>query len=202
MTRASLCVTLAALCVIAPARADDAEAKKLAEQACWMCHEPRMLEQQRLTKAQWDKTLAKMGKWGPALQDGQEAQLSSYLSGPTGPAAVASASTTPPATITVAEIEARYAPQPGADRGDPKHGGEVYAKACAMCHGPDAKGALAPSLIGRAVITRPKDWAEVIKKGRRRMPSMDVAVNATDITDMLAWVRKTSREQVQPALPK
>ncbi len=46
---------------------------------CVVCHSTDYVTQQRLTAAQWDKTIAKMQKWGAVLQDDEKAQLATFL---------------------------------------------------------------------------------------------------------------------------
>lgn len=46
---------------------------------CTICHDERYLAQQRLTKAQWEKTVAKMKGFGSPISDEEIAQISAYL---------------------------------------------------------------------------------------------------------------------------
>jgi len=46
---------------------------------CQICHTLEYVTQQRLSDAQWDKTLTKMQKWGSPLTDGERASLVPYL---------------------------------------------------------------------------------------------------------------------------
>lgn len=163
-----------------------------------MCHSKEMMSQQRLVRAQWDKTVTKMEKWGPPLQEDEAAQLAAFLAGPASPAA----SPAPQAMMTVAELQARLAPEAGAERGNAANGAPLFVKDCAPCHGNDARGHLAPSLIGRPVLSRPAEWTAVIRKGRRRMPAYDDRLSAAEILDILAWVRRTSRETVEARASK
>lgn len=195
MTRARQTMAAGVMLLAAlPARADWKDARQTAVQACQMCHAAGMLAQQRLVRAQWDKTVAKMAKWGPELEEGEPEDLSSYLSGPHSPAA----SPQRPVLLTKAELMARLAPERHADRGHPEAGAAVYAKDCAVCHGKDARGLKAPALIGRPVLARPSEWAKVIRDGRRRMPAYDDRLSSEQIQDMLVWVRRASREAVEP----
>jgi mono/diheme cytochrome c family protein len=197
-----LALALSASMVMTHAYAeDDAEARVVSEQACQMCHSVEMISQQRLTRAQWDKTVAKMAKWGPALGPGEDRQIADFLSGPKGPPASPSPAP-PPRMTTLAAVEATLAPEGDAEKGDADKGAERFAKICATCHGKDARGDKAPSLVGRPVLSRPADWQAAIDKGRRRMPGFQNVVSAGDATDMLAWVRKISRESVMPPVPK
>lgn len=46
---------------------------------CAICHSTQYLTQQRLTEAQWTKTLQKMKKWGAPVEDAELAHLAKYL---------------------------------------------------------------------------------------------------------------------------
>lgn len=179
-----------------PAFADWKDAKQLAELACVMCHAAEMPAQQRLTRPQWDKTLAKMAKWGPELQEGEPEALAEFFAGPHSPAA----SPLPAATSTIAEVMARLAPEADLDRGNADAGAAAFAKDCAACHGTDARGKLAPSLIGRPVLARLTDFARTVHAGRRRMPSFEDRLAPETIRDIFVWVRKVSREADEPKL--
>ena len=47
--------------------------------ACFICHDDHMMQQQHLTRAQWDKEVTKMTGWGAPLQDEQRNSLLDYL---------------------------------------------------------------------------------------------------------------------------
>jgi hypothetical protein len=60
--------------------------------ACGTCHEPRILVQQRLSKAAWTKEMDKMIKWGAEVDPKDRDALIDYFSanfGPDQPAYVA-----------------------------------------------------------------------------------------------------------------
>lgn len=170
----------------------DRDARRLLEQACLMCHSEEMVAQQRLTRAQWDKVLAKMEKWGPPFQEGELPMLAAYLARTRGPDAPAPA----PASMSVSTVDGLLRPeQVAADAPAAVARGELlYKLNCASCHGDDARGKLAQSLIGRPVITRPADWHAVLKTGRRRMPEGGT-LSERDRADVLAWVRTVSRRE-------
>jgi hypothetical protein len=46
---------------------------------CAICHSTQYLTSQRLTPAQWEKTLKKMRGWGAPLDDAEQARLQAYL---------------------------------------------------------------------------------------------------------------------------
>lgn len=187
--RAGLVVVAALALVAGAARGeDDKETRRLLEHACFMCHSEELVAQQRLTRAQWDKTIAKMEKWGPPLAEGQPATLAAYLSAHYG------AETTKPAAVYsgVEPFESRIAPE-ASRPGSAEKGAKAYASFCAACHGKDARGHLAPALAGRPVLSRPSEFIEVTRVGRRRMPGMDFLAEK-ELLDILAWVRTVSGE--------
>ena len=49
--------------------------------ACTLCHDARIIVQQRLTKEQWAKEVDKMVKWGALLNSSERDGLVDYLSG-------------------------------------------------------------------------------------------------------------------------
>jgi hypothetical protein len=52
----------------------------LARAKCQICHTTEYITQQRLTPAQWEKTIAKMKKWGAPLTDDEERAMVAYFS--------------------------------------------------------------------------------------------------------------------------
>jgi hypothetical protein len=52
---------------------------ELARAKCQICHTTEYITQQRLTPAQWEKTIAKMKKWGTPLTDDEERALVAYF---------------------------------------------------------------------------------------------------------------------------
>jgi len=55
-------------------------AKAKAELACLVCHEARIIVQQRLDKTAWTKEVDKMTKWGAEVDPTDRADLIDYLS--------------------------------------------------------------------------------------------------------------------------
>jgi len=51
----------------------------VAASRCAICHTTQYLTQQRLTEAQWTKTIEKMKKWGAPIDDAESAALARYL---------------------------------------------------------------------------------------------------------------------------
>jgi cytochrome c-type biogenesis protein CcmH/NrfF len=46
---------------------------------CVFCHNPEIIQSQRLTPAQWQKEVAKMTRWGAPLLPAEQAQVADYL---------------------------------------------------------------------------------------------------------------------------
>ena len=46
---------------------------------CLTCHEADLIEQQRLTRAGWDREIAKMERWGAALSTLEREELLTHL---------------------------------------------------------------------------------------------------------------------------
>lgn len=59
---------------------DGTPAAALLRTRCGVCHTADYVTQQRLTAAQWDKTLAKMEKWGATLSAEERGQFAALLS--------------------------------------------------------------------------------------------------------------------------
>jgi mono/diheme cytochrome c family protein len=60
------------------------------ESRCAICHTTQYISQQRLTAAQWEKTVKKMKAWGAPIDDAEVASLSAYFAthySPTTPTA-------------------------------------------------------------------------------------------------------------------
>jgi DMSO/TMAO reductase YedYZ molybdopterin-dependent catalytic subunit len=49
------------------------------KQACFTCHDEHMMQQQHLTRAQWDREVTKMTGWGAQVKDDQRSALLDFL---------------------------------------------------------------------------------------------------------------------------
>ncbi len=58
----------------------DEPARAVVQGKCLLCHSADYVTQQRLTPAQWQKTVEKMRKFGAPLTDDEVKQVSEYLS--------------------------------------------------------------------------------------------------------------------------
>jgi mono/diheme cytochrome c family protein len=73
---------------------------------------------------------------------------------------------------------------------DSTRGASLYATHCGTCHGAEARGGdLGTCLVEKPVLLRPADYAEVVRKGRRRMPGFAAALKPEQEADILAWLR-------------
>ena len=68
-----------------PPSGGDPEAAELLSR-CFGCHDRRLIESQRLTRAGWTRELDKMIGWGANLTEAERDKLAVYLSGTFGPA--------------------------------------------------------------------------------------------------------------------
>ncbi len=165
-----------------------AQARLLSRDSCLMCHSGEMLDQQRLTAAQWAGTVKKMQGWGAPLEADDAPLLAGFLAAHSG----LDAGSYAPVEISPAQALAALAPQAdGAFAGgDPARGRTVYAASCASCHGPDARGALTGiNLVDRPILYRAQEFAEVVRKGRNRMPQANAVVVDADIAAVIAFLR-------------
>jgi mono/diheme cytochrome c family protein len=165
----------------------EAHAKQLVRDSCLACHSNEMMEQQRLTPAQWTANVKKMQGWGAPMEGDEPQLLTAYLSQryhvDAGPFELAAAD---PAHVAAAIAPTPDGPFAG---GDAKRGLAVYTSSCASCHGPDARGAaVGTNLVDRPVLYRAAEFAEVVKKGRNRMPETP-NVRDADIASLLAYLR-------------
>jgi hypothetical protein len=63
----------------------DTRGKAEIEHACYTCHSPDLLAQQRLTPKQWTATVEKMMRWGAELKESDKQVVIDYLSRHFGP---------------------------------------------------------------------------------------------------------------------
>ena len=154
---------------------------------CLACHTHEMLDQQRLTPAQWAANVKKMQGWGAPLEPGELELVTSYLSEKYGPSA---------GTYGIPEVDSKVAaasmaPTPDADwgNGEVAKGETLYKASCLSCHGADGKGErLGVNVVDRPVLYRAADFAQMVIKGRNRMPET-TGVQKADIAALLAYLR-------------
>jgi cytochrome c5 len=170
----------------APASAPAAfDAKKIVENGCLSCHREDMLQQQRLTKAQWEKTVTKMAGWGANIEEADKPAIVAYLAEHYGPEA---GPFTPPNAEAAATL-ALLDPLDDGDyaNGDAAKGKATYTDKCSGCHGPDGLGHIGVRLVDRPFLYRAKDVAELVRRGKGKMPP--AVVETRDLADILAHLR-------------
>jgi mono/diheme cytochrome c family protein len=200
--RTSLCLLGGALWItVAPAAgasrlsADEiSEAESLIAQNCAMCHSVDLIKAQRLNAEQWQATTAKMAKWGTPLQADEAALIGSYL------AQVQAHDRPEEVMVTVAESVSALNSIPSETHavGVRERGAELFSKACAACHGPNAEGKIGPALRDRPVLGRFADWQQIITTGRHKMPAFNKTFNTQQLADMQEWVRSVSGPALSP----
>jgi mono/diheme cytochrome c family protein len=182
----------------APSAAVTKAARAVITDSCVACHDHQMLEQQRMTVAQWTAELDKMQKWGAPMEPAQKAALLAFASAHFSP----SAGLHRAPALSAAEVEAQLAPTDDGPLagGDAAAGATFFAQACAGCHGHDATGsALGVNLVDRPGLYRAAEFAAVVRDGRGRMP----ALPATDaqIAGLLAHLRRLPVEPAENPSP-
>jgi len=168
-----------------PPGAASIDGRALVTNACLSCHTTDMLEQQRLTEAQWSKVVTKMVGWGANLEPAEVAPLASYLAATYG----SDAGAYDPAPVNAAEALAAMTPEEDGPLagGDSGRGRSLYADRCAGCHGMDARGHIGVLLVERPLLYRAADFARVVRRGRGKMPPQ--ALTDAEVADTLAHLR-------------
>jgi ubiquinol-cytochrome c reductase cytochrome c subunit len=163
--------------------------RRAMEENCQICHSADLITASRLTAKQWTTEVEKMVGWGSPLPKEQQDPLIDYLS-------TTYSDTTPPAPLSrmnLADALATIRPESRTSdlpSGDPARGAPLYVSQCANCHGPDARGAdLGPNLVAIPALLRPSDYAEVVRKGRHRMPGFGASLKPQEEANILAWLR-------------
>jgi mono/diheme cytochrome c family protein len=169
-----------------PATLSQDEGRALMRSACLSCHSEEMLAQQRLTHAQWTKTVTKMAGWGANLEPKDTAGLTAWLAASYGP----EAGPYEAAPIDVAAAQAELAPLPDGPfaNGDAERGRALYTDRCSGCHGPEARGHIGVLLVDRPFLYRASEVADVVRRGRGKMTP--IAMTDPELADVLAHLRR------------
>ncbi len=166
------------------------EGAQYVEALCTRCHGADLIHQQRLGEQKWRATVEKMISWGALVEDGAKETLIAYLSENYGPAA---------GSFERQRIEpeaAQAAVAPLSDGsfggGDATRGEQRFARDCAACHGPEARGQLGVNLVDRYLLYRAPEFATILREGKRQlMPGRPLA--DPEVADLLAYLRTLSR---------
>jgi mono/diheme cytochrome c family protein len=161
------------------------DGEKLVRDACLSCHTEHMLAQQRLTPAQWQKTVGKMVIWGANLDPKEIDPVVAYLVSTSGPNAGPYVADTVPAGDALTEIAAL--PDDPFPPGDIERGKRLFVDKCSACHGSDARGALGVALVDKPLLYRAVEFSRTVRRGRGKMIAIPLSDAA--IGDVLAYLR-------------
>lgn len=162
------------------------EGTELFETACTSCHTNGFVEGSRISEKGWNGEVAKMRKWGALVDEEQAAPFAAWLARKFPAAEAAPEAPTMSAASALATIRAH--PDRG-PRGDAERGKEVFARACASCHGAGALGTGGgPSLLENPVLRQGDRVALLVRKGQGRMPGFN-DLKAEDVANLLAFLR-------------
>lgn len=166
---------------------------------CLSCHGEEMIEQQRLTPAQWKAEIEKMVSWGAALPADQHSRVIDYLSRSFGLDA-------PRPLVRIVDGDGleglRLSPEkppphllPGTSA---ERGADLYTRNCANCHGSRGEGnELGPRLANQPILLHPAEFVEVTSRGRRRMPASSGVLNVEQCHDILSWLIRQTLTELQ-----
>lgn len=156
---------------------------------CLMCHSEEMTTRSRLTEKQWATEIDKMIGWGAPVPADLKGPLLEFLvsaySDPGSSPVAAPERISPRAALDLVSPDG---PLPRV--GDVAQGASLYKAHCATCHGPEARGGdLGTALVEKTVLLRPSEYSGIVRKGLRRMPGFEAALNPERESDILAWLR-------------
>jgi mono/diheme cytochrome c family protein len=137
-------------------------------QSCQACHSLKLVEQQRLSEAQWVAVLKKMNVFGASITESAVQPMAAQLAARHGPQAKLPALARVDAAAAVASL---LPLAEGAFASDDAKGGEaLYLTRCLACHGADARGATGVNLVDRVLLQRAPEFAAHVRTGRGLMP--------------------------------
>ncbi len=161
------------------AAASLADGRVVLEMKCLTCHARQLIEAQRLTTGQWEKTVEKMAKvFKVQLSEPETKALLAYVSR----YSVTSSTVSPAATRYEAEA-LRFAST--AKSGNAQHGASLFKQHCAVCHGAEAQGDQGPRLKSRTVPDL--DFRAAVAGGRGIMPPFKTLA-AKELDDLQAFL--------------
>lgn len=171
----------------APAPPATSPGLEIVRNDCLTCHSEDLLRQQRLTRAQWAKTIEKMHTWGAPTEPENVETLTAYLASTYG----LDAAPFVPQTLGTDEAAALFGPpSDGAlAGGDRERGLALYGDQCSACHEEGGRGGPdGVALAGRRILDLPADFLSVLRTGRGRMPDYSGMTDA-EAADLLAYLR-------------
>lgn len=155
-------------------------------QSCQACHSLRLVDQQRLTTAQWTATLKKMKGFGATVPEELVEPLAGQLAARRGPT---SELPTPVRMDAAAAAQSFAVLDDGVFAGQDPHAGQVlFQTRCLPCHGAEARGGLGVNLVDRLMLQRAPDFAAYVRKGRGMMPPQ-ADLSDSQLGQLLAYLR-------------
>lgn len=76
-----------------------------------------------------------------------------------------------------------------AQRGQDRHGEELYNASCLVCHGPGATGGIGPRLAGNSILADQQAFQKVLAEGRHMMPPLKDLLTGQQLTAIHAWLK-------------
>jgi mono/diheme cytochrome c family protein len=77
-------------------------------------------------------------------------------------------------------------------------GARLFDRHCSSCHGKDGQGAeLGPNLVEKPVLLDTREFIEVVREGRNRMPSSRLLIAPDQELHILAWLKTRVYKQAE-----
>lgn len=133
----------------------DAPAAETVRARCLSCHEADLITQQRLSRAGWDREVAKMERWGATVPPAERQPLVDYLAAGFGP---------------------RRLPAGSEGTGARSDGEAILQRACLGCHERDLIESQRLSTAGwTRELEKMMRWGAVLSDGEKRVLADDLA---------------------------
>ena len=155
---------------------------------CNVCHSSEMIEQQRLTLAQWQAEVQKMIGWGATLPKEYSGLMAEHLSKLYPPGHKANIELLEPekaltesAQTDQSQVDSKSATNPQV--------AELFRNQCSNCHGTSGEGnEIGPRLTGRPILAFSQRFSEHIEQGKGRMPAFQKTIPSADTQALRRWL--------------
>lgn len=164
----------------------DEEASQLYATACTSCHTAGFVEGSRISEKGWNAEIAKMRKWGALVDEDRAPAFAAWLA-----RRYPAAEVEPPAPVMSAAAAAASVAGDSSERsqGDRARGRQLYAQACASCHGAAALGSGGgPALVENPALHQRDRFTRLVRGGQGRMPGFE-DLKAEDVAGLIAFLR-------------
>ena len=160
--------------------------------SCLICHSDGVIASPRMTEAQWKAEVEKMIGWGAPVQPSEKDELTAFLID----RFVTHARPSPPETLSPDQAALADRPEPDASA-EPGPGADL-ARGAVPVQGPVRElprrrwpgGLIGNNLVEKPILVRPREFREVVRTGRHKMPSFRASLDASGESDLLAWLRR------------